>query len=110
MIYDCGMAKMNWERVKTESRNLRADTQTRNYLNAKKSANRAARKKLYGWWMKFNNEWFVALDSAYQIGPERIAQVKKSSGEIVDYVVGDAPERTIEYDGGAYSLFKVKRA
>lgn len=104
------MAKMNWDRVRSESRSDYADRQTRNYLNKTKSQNRTAIRRLYGWWTKFNDQWYVALDSTYQIGPERIAQVKKASGQVVDYIVGDAPEKTIDYQDGSYSLYKVKRA
>lgn len=104
------MAKMNWERVRTESRTSYADTMTRNYLNKKKSAHRAAKKKRYGWWMKLNDVWYVAIDSEYKIGPERIAQVKKASGQITEYVLGDTPEKVIEYAGGQYSCFKVTKA
>jgi len=103
------MSKMNWDRVRSESRSALADSQTRNYMNSKKSAQRKAKRKLYGWWTKMGDKWYVALDADYKIGPERIAQVKKSSGQVVDYIVGDSPEKVIDYEGGSYSLYKVRK-
>lgn len=103
------MAKMNYERLRTENRSNLLEHQTRNYLAERKAKNRAAKRNRYGWWMKFNNEWYVAVDSNYKIGPERIVQVKKAAGPVVDYFLGDVAVKTIEYDNGSYSLFKVKK-
>lgn len=63
VLYTRRMAKMNWERVRTENRSALADHQTRNYLNQRKSQNRAAMRRKYGWWTKYGDDWFVAVDS-----------------------------------------------
>ena len=108
-FYNDIMAKMNWSKVQTQNRLMKESSRVATLIDGRHADNRTKQKRKYGWWTQYGEEWWVAIDSEYTIGPERLVDVRKANGTIVQYILGDIPERTIEYDGGSYGLFKVKK-
>lgn len=100
---------MNWSKVQTQNRLMKESSRVATLIDGRHADNRTKQKRKYGWWTQYGEEWWVAIDSEYTIGPERLVDVRKANGTIVQYILGDIPERTIEYDGGSYGLFKVKK-
>lgn len=100
---------MNWDKIKRENQSFKLLESDRNKQKQYEAEQRIKEKTSYGWWTQYRNEWYIAIDSRYKIGPERIVQVKKKSGEIISYQISDSPFEIIDYSGGFCSLFKGKK-
>jgi hypothetical protein len=102
-------AKLNYERTRRQHNRFENDRKLRSVGDILKAQNRTAKKRAYCWWTQSSDGWVVAVDGEYTIGPERIITVKKANGQKQEYMLIGSAISKVEYEGGHYETYKVKK-